>query len=107
MAHKRASLDASGLVGLKVPLTPSRDHREPVELPAASMEIPAELAPAHAAITGAALAAVDAASDPLVPYPLQLRLSQVNRLRTLKKERGIVPAQLVRDFIAAGLRDLK
>lgn len=98
MAHKRASLDASGLVGIKVPLTSSRDHHEPVEAPAASQETPAP-APEYASVASAA--------DPLVPYPLQLRLSQVNQLRKLKAERGIVPAQLVRDFIAAGLRDLK
>lgn len=45
----------------------------------------------------------NASDDPLVPYPVQLRLSQVQALRKLKAERGIVPAQLVRDFIEIGL----
>lgn len=48
-----------------------------------------------------------ATDDPLVPYPLQLRLSQVQALRKLKAERGIVPAQLVREFIEKGLASVE
>jgi hypothetical protein len=39
------------------------------------------------------------AKDRLVSYSVRLRLSQIERLEELKAERGIVPNELIRDFI--------
>lgn len=39
------------------------------------------------------------AKDRLVSYSVRLKLSQIERLEELKAERGIVPSELLRDFI--------
>jgi hypothetical protein len=99
MAQQRASLDSLSLAGLKVPLTPTRDRRELVDAP--------EALPVASPRTVPSKPYESAADDPLVPYPIQLRFSQVQALKRLKSERGMVPAQLVREWVARGLRDLE
>lgn len=37
--------------------------------------------------------------DRLVPYSIRLRVSQIEHLEALKSERGILPSELIRDFI--------
>jgi hypothetical protein len=94
MANKRAVIDITRLSDIHVPLTSSRD-REELVAPTIGPE-------------PASYPSLDVAKDdPLVPYPLQLRLSQVLALRRLKAERGIVPAQLVREFIEVGLKSIR
>jgi hypothetical protein len=96
VANRRTSLDAHGLAGLKVDLTPTRSHDEPVVAVDASPQASPYASQAH----------TDAA-DPLVPYPIQLRLSQVQALKRLKSERGLVPAQLVRGWVTRGLAEVE
>lgn len=41
--------------------------------------------------------------DPLVPYPVRFRASQIAALEGLKEDRGIVPAEFIRDAVAGCL----
>lgn len=43
----------------------------------------------------------------LVPFPLRLFLDQIEALEKLKKERDIVPAELIRDAIDVVLQRIK
>jgi hypothetical protein len=86
MAAKRAPLDASEFAGLNRPLASTNSNRELLEVPE-ERERPAQ-------------------DDLLVQYPLQLLHSQVQTLKRLKRERGLVPARLVREFVAKGLAEL-
>lgn len=47
------------------------------------------------------------AKDRLVPFPIRLRLSQVERFEELREKHGIVPSELVRDFIDECLPRIK
>lgn len=108
MATKRASLDASEFAGLNGPLTPTNDHRELLEAAEREERGPYEVpAPDNRVRTfHAEPLPVAPTRDPLVPFPLQLPLSQVEMLRRLKAERGLVPAHVVRQAVAKALAEL-
>lgn len=108
MANRRTTLDAHGLAGLKVDLTPTRSHDEPVGAVDAPPQRHPDALPAPSDQWRRFVSVpLETADDPLVPYPIQLRLSQVQALKRLKGERGLVPAQLVRGWVAKGLAELE
>lgn len=102
MAHQRAPLVAHDLEDIQVALSPIRDRQAPVEAPSAfPVALPDPTAARRPSVKPAQFPSVAKASakDRLVSYSVRLKLSQIDRLEELKAERGIVPSELVRDFI--------
>jgi hypothetical protein len=107
MAKERATIVAHALDDARIDLTPVRDRRTSVEaagefsdpLPEPSNQVrkfASRPLPATAPFPSVAKAS---AKDRLVSYSVRLKLSQIERLEELKAERGIVPSELLRDFI--------
>lgn len=88
MAKSRSSLASYGLAESHVPL-PSTSA--PPEAPAAT-ELPSLARQPKVA---------------LVNYPCRLRSDQVRELKALNSSLGVLPADLIRDFIDLGLRHIK
>jgi hypothetical protein len=105
MAKERASIVAHDLVDAHTYLSPIRERGALVEAPS-EFPMPAPSTktrtfhsnplPAEAPFPSVAKAS---AKDRLVSYSVRLKLSQIERLEELKAERGIVPSELLRDFI--------
>lgn len=112
MAQKRASLASHALEDLHEPLTSIRDAADAVaasegdQLPVPSNKVREFIVqplgdPVFPSVVK------PAAKDRLVPFPIRLRLSQVERLEALRRDHGIVPSELVRDFIDECLPKVK
>jgi hypothetical protein len=43
----------------------------------------------------------------MVPYPIRLPVAQIGELERLKAERGIIPAEFIRDAVASCLALLR
>ncbi len=103
MAQKRATIASHALDDAHIDLTPVRDRRAPLEainsLPDAHEALRDFVSAATSNISQFPSVMKASAKDRLVSYSVRLRLSQVERLEQLKAERGIVPSELIRDFI--------
>lgn len=97
MANKRASLLARELVAHHVDLGTDQVPVEPVQ---ASVD-PLGLTAAFPSLTGARQREV------MVPFTVRLPKSMMDRLDALETSRGVRPADLVRDFIAFGLKGVE
>ncbi len=98
MAHKRASILTTGLEDLHAPIPPIRDHRSPVEAP----ERP-ESTSGETILDGFSSLRRNGKRDRLVPYPIRLAQTQIDDLEELREQRGIIPAEFIRDAVASCL----
>ncbi len=99
MANRRAQLAVHELEGAFVPLTPVRS----VATPPAALDALETTSP----VASASYPALNKPQkERLVGCSFRLPVSQVEALDALKKQ-GVVVSELVRDFIAEGLANIK
>lgn len=97
MASSRAPLASHSLEDMHVPLISSRNASMPPAQPERDDETTMKDLPSLN----------KPPKSRLVPYPLRLSMNQIAALDELKKERGIVPAELIRDAIDVVLQRIK
>jgi hypothetical protein len=84
------------------PESASQETAPPIDFAARAQELEAR----ERLIIAQALVRAALPDDPLVPFPLQLPFSMVAALRRLKRERGLIPAHIVRQAVAKALAEL-
>lgn len=114
MAQQRAPIASHALDDVHVDLSPVRDRREPVEAPGAfpapsthlrsfmANPLPAQ-ASGETILQGFASLRPAGKRERMVPYPIRLPAAQIAHLERLKEERGIIPAEFIRDAVASCL----
>lgn len=97
MARQKSLLASQGLEDLHAPLPTSRiSQAQPTPT--------GDLEPSSSAY----LSSVERRAQPkLVSYPCRLRADQVEALTRLRTTLGVLPADLIRDFVDLGLRRVK
>lgn len=119
MAKERATILAHELDIDRIDLTPVRDHRSRVEAPSeiftssplpgrpASISMPAGFESNDTILDGFASLRPAEKRERMVPYPIRLPTAQIAELERLKLERGIIPAEFIRDAVASCLALLR
>lgn len=120
MAQQRATIVAHALDDVRIDLTPSRERREPVEAPSESL-VPSpstetrSFYPNPLPVDGSIetvlkeFVSLRAAGkrERMVPYPVRFPVADIAELESLREERGIIPAQFIRDAVKVCLELLR
>lgn len=102
MAQERATIVAHALDGARIDLTPIRDRRPPVEATERAKDASSENI-----LGGFASLRPVGKRERMVPYPIRLPTAQIAELEQLREERGIIPAEFIRDAVASCLALLR